>query len=58
MLKDRNKYLGVAFFKPQTMMCDVIPSHTQMLGVAMAGKAVTKVVHRCFSAKEDRNLSM
>ena len=37
-------------------MCEVIPS--QMLGVAMAGKAVTKVVHRCYSAKEDRNLNL
>ncbi|XP_054724456.1 leucine-rich repeat-containing protein 20-like [Uloborus diversus] len=37
-------------------MCEVIP--TQMLGVAMAGKAVTKVVHRCYSAKEDRNLNL
>ncbi|KFM80191.1 Leucine-rich repeat-containing protein 20, partial [Stegodyphus mimosarum] len=38
------------------MMCEVIPS--QMIQVAMAGKAVTKVVHRCYTAKEDRNLNL
>lgn len=38
------------------MMYEMIP--TQMLGVAMAGKAVTKVVHRCYTAKEDRNLNL
>lgn len=37
-------------------MCEMIPS--QMLGVAMAGKAVTKVVQRCYTAKEDRNLDL
>ncbi|KFM79579.1 Leucine-rich repeat-containing protein 20, partial [Stegodyphus mimosarum] len=38
------------------MMCEVIPS--QMIQLAMAGKAVTKVVHRCYTAKEDRNLNL
>ncbi|XP_015903996.1 leucine-rich repeat-containing protein 20-like [Parasteatoda tepidariorum] len=36
-------------------MCEVLP---HMIQVAMAGKAVTKVVHRCYSAKEDRNLDL
>ncbi|GFT84683.1 uncharacterized protein NPIL_514771 [Nephila pilipes] len=36
-------------------MCEILP---QMIGVAMAGKAVTKVVRRCHTAKEDRNLNL